>query len=203
MVIDRNKTALPDFFVPLARGIAVPSDLMLRKAARTRAFQELPVWVQLLPYTFKTQLSLKCALCVEKVGDLWTIGRARADEAGNYQTEVLVFRFGSTPIFTRTYCEAMYLAECCSREPMSGLMWVDSQPLGSEDDAMADARERRIREALACCHPSRAARFEQYLDGLTGVQRRRLHRRARKSSRREPHSTAGRSTSRRCRVLDA
>ena len=60
----------------------------------------------------------------------------------------LVHNFGSTPILTRTYQEATYLAEFCYQNgPPSGLSWVNECP----DDikgAIDYALQRRKGELL-------------------------------------------------------
>ena len=73
----------------------------------------------------------------------WVIERRVADV-----DEVLVFNFGSTPIFTRGYQSAMRLAMYCNgNNPPHGLRWIKETP----DDcpgAIEFARKRRIDEAL-------------------------------------------------------
>jgi hypothetical protein len=68
-----------------------------------------------------------------------------------YPNMTLVHIFGSTPILTRNYQSATYLAEFCFENgPPAGLGWVDECP----DDikgAIELAEKRRIDEALASC----------------------------------------------------
>jgi hypothetical protein len=60
----------------------------------------------------------------------------------------LVHNFGSTPVVTRTYQAATYLAEYCYfNGPPAGLRWVNECP----DDiggAIEYARQRRVDELL-------------------------------------------------------
>ena len=80
---------------------------------------------------------------------LWTIerwGRTRRYENAD---EVLVCQFGSTPIFTRSYQSAMYLAEYCQvNGPPHGLGWIAACP-DDKDGAIEFARQRREGEAAS------------------------------------------------------
>ena len=77
----------------------------------------------------------------------WTVERFRVDRRYTEITDVLVFDFGSTPIFCWDYKAAMYLAEYCqSKELRGGLRWVVACP-GDKDGAIEFARNRRINEA--------------------------------------------------------
>ena len=63
--------------------------------------------------------------------------------------ELLVFEFGSTPLFTRSCPAAMRLAMYCrENRPPSGLRWIKVCPT-NRDAAIELARQRRINEALA------------------------------------------------------
>lgn len=63
--------------------------------------------------------------------------------------KVLVFAFGSTLIFTRTYQPAIRLAGPCFWEPQQfGYRWVTMRSLNSEG-AVSFANERRADEANA------------------------------------------------------
>jgi hypothetical protein len=68
----------------------------------------------------------------------------------------LVHNFGSTPILTRTYQEATYLAEFCFKKgPLpTGLWWVHECP-DDMNDAIDFSLDRMVREARAA-HLGRA-----------------------------------------------
>jgi hypothetical protein len=68
----------------------------------------------------------------------------------------LVHNFGSTPILTRTYQAATYLAELCYWNDQAGLRWVNECP----DDisgAIEFALQRRIVEVVI--PPTRLSRL--------------------------------------------
>jgi hypothetical protein len=59
----------------------------------------------------------------------------------------LVHTFGSTPILTRNYQSATYLAEfCLLKGPPPGLRWVDERP-DDMNGAVDFSFDRRVREA--------------------------------------------------------
>jgi len=69
----------------------------------------------------------------------------------------LVHIFGSTPIITRTYQAATYLAEFCYfNGPPAGLRWVNECP-DNIGGAIDFAQARSINEAVAACLPRLAA----------------------------------------------
>src|SRR5262249_17779753 len=103
-VIDRSFT-IPDWFVPLARGVAIASDALLRKAGHHHGMNRPRGWVK-GSYTFtRTTGDTPRGLQHLRVWEcekprLWTV--ERLSESRPYRSdEVLVHQFGSTPIFTR------------------------------------------------------------------------------------------------------
>jgi hypothetical protein len=60
----------------------------------------------------------------------------------------LIYNFGSTPILTRNYQSATYLAEFCYLNgPPAGLRWVHECP-DDIDGAIEFAQQRRVNEAV-------------------------------------------------------
>jgi hypothetical protein len=163
-IIDRSEAKLPDCFVPLARGVSIASDALLRMVGHQHGMNRPRGWHK-LGYTFmrmtgETDKGLQ-DLRVRECGKLrlWTV--ERWNEKRPYQDfdEILVHEFGSTPIFTRSYQSAMRLAMYCHENgPPAGLRWIYACP---GKDAVEFARERRLDEALVC----RNAHQEDYLRG--------------------------------------
>jgi hypothetical protein len=133
-IIERNKTDLPDDFVPWAPGIVVASDYLLRAAGSRPGLAPPEGWSPGQPDVF-TKVMHGNRLMVRGCGEFWTVERET--------NEVLAFIFGSMPMFTRTCQAAMRLAEYCHprphegeihhprpREVASGLTWVVSTPSG-------------------------------------------------------------------------
>ena len=119
-VIDRSRLNLPDHVLPLARGGAIASAAFLHKAGyRCSNGQELPQH-HVAPGVLDIQPFRGAS--GEKMDGLWMV--LRANDAS---LETLVYRFGSTPIFTRTCVSAKHLAsycDCTPNELPSGLGWV-------------------------------------------------------------------------------
>jgi hypothetical protein len=158
-VIDRNKIKLPDWFVPLARGVAFASDALLLKAGYRRPSDRPPGWRKTNSDVFSKRTVLGKDMTVATLTvrqyedqDWWTIERYHENRKYEDITDVLVFRFGSTPIFCRNYQSAMQLAEYCQKNELpSGLCWVAAYP-DDKDEAIEFARKRRIREAGCTSH---------------------------------------------------
>lgn len=148
-VIDRDEARLPNWFVPLARGVAIASDALLRKAGHRDGLYRPRGWRETSPEYFVRNLDWNCYLLVRESDetDLWTIERLGASRRYNAD-EVLVHMFGSTPIFTRSYRSAMRLAmHCHANGPPSELRWIKAIPTNCEA-AIEFARKRRNDEAL-------------------------------------------------------
>src|SRR5277367_4715098 len=118
-VIDRNEAKLPDWFVPLARGIAIASDALLRQIGHRPGMRRPRGWFEANDDCFKRLIgwpgagSLFVRECEET--KLWTVERLGA--ARQYEVdEVLVFTFGWTPIFARSYKSAMRIAMHCHKK---------------------------------------------------------------------------------------
>lgn len=189
-VIDRHECGLPDWFVPLARGAAIADDVLLLKAQRSRGIYKWqpgyrvtlepsapvnrpgPYCVSKLPIqrgVFESDCVgpvdhpnyyPECLLVRQLMNQLWTIelwALGEFTEAG----QVLVHRFGSTPIVTRTLPQAQLLAAYCwENQPYwhsdghnwgslrGGLnfRWINACPTDYQV-AIEIARQRQIAEA--------------------------------------------------------
>lgn len=153
-VIDRSEIKLPDWFVPLARGVAIASDTLLRKAGYHHGSYRPHGWRKT-----KCDVFIKCAMADKDMSFAnltvrqyvnqrwWTVERYREGRKYENITDVLVFDFGSTPIFCWNHQAAMRLAEYCQLNgPPHGLSWVTAGP-DDKDGAIEFARKRRIDEA--------------------------------------------------------
>ena len=146
-VIDRDESRLPKWFVPLARGVAIASDALLRAAGHRDRMHRPRGWRETSPDNFVREIGWDSFLLVRESDEtgLWTVERLGADR--RYEVdEVLVFTFGWTPILTRSYQSAMRLAmHCHANGPPAGLRWIKTTP---NEAAIEIARKRRIDEAL-------------------------------------------------------
>jgi hypothetical protein len=147
-VLDRDEVGLCDFTMPLARGVAIPSDCLLRRVGlgsrRPRSWLEsckrdvFSGW----PKSDADCKFLKISLCGNR--GLWIIERF-----GGRSRENLVFLFGSTLILTHDHQSAKQLAEYChDNDPPSGLRWVADSPKDLQA-AIKFARQRRSNESAA------------------------------------------------------
>jgi hypothetical protein len=152
-VIDRKETQLPGKFAPLARGVIIASDHLLRRAGhRCGRFGAIDdgwrkTHAEHFPLTIgrKAFIRPEGELCVRQCGRLWTVERLgpyRWGEPENYQ--VLSFLFGSTPICTRSYTSAMRLAVHFEAHGLPLLRWIDEIPkaIRSKSITLANAKKR-------------------------------------------------------------
>jgi hypothetical protein len=148
-VIDRAKVDLPPWFIPLARGVAIGSDLLLYRADYRAGSYRPRGWTKFNSGVFNSGLTGSRRLRVRQVAgqNLWTVERYRPCSRSGDE-EVLVHVFGSTPIFTRNYQSAMRLAEYCDSRRLPGLKWVKIRPQNVEA-AIDHAKKRRNDEAVA------------------------------------------------------
>jgi hypothetical protein len=167
-VIDRSKTGLPEWFLPLARGAAIASDTLLRKVGHQHGMNPPRGWRKTDCDVFVRDIGpegrehLKC-LKVRQCNDqgLWTAERWSETRQCSNSDETVVYPFGSTPIFTRCSQSAIQLAQYSHENgPPAGLRWISACPKRCQD-AIEMARERRLDEALVC----RNAHQEDYLRG--------------------------------------
>ena len=154
-VLDRNAVVLPNWFLPLARGAAIASPYLLRRAGYRAGCHRARDWRKpTREQVFKDLRQYR--LIAIRCGNFWRIGLdvGAYRRPHGYTNYALVHFFGSTPILTRTYQEATYLAELCwPKEAPSGLSWVHECP-NDMSGAIEFARQRRVSEASL-----RATRF--------------------------------------------
>jgi hypothetical protein len=148
-VIDRSRLNLPDNVLPLARGGAIASTALLRKAGYRSGTRQLLPWRRVGRSDFEISLmpSSCRGLSVTKIGDLWMVGRS----SGTVYIDDLVYLFGSTPIFTRTCASAKHLAwycawHCTPNQLPSGLGWIRSVPKNYQQ-AVEFAKQRAKHES--------------------------------------------------------
>jgi hypothetical protein len=159
-VIDRSEIKLPDRFLQLARGVAIPSSYLLGRAGYRPGSRRPPGWYK--PH---------CDVLWKDIGPdslivrgycnqpLWAIERnGSPGRPHGHPNMALVHKFGSTPILARTYQAATYLAEFCyGNDPPAGLRWVDECP----DDMSGAVEFYRIRRIIEAVIPStRLSRLE-------------------------------------------
>jgi hypothetical protein len=153
-VIDRNNACLPDWFMPLAWGVAIASDELLREAGHRHGMRQPPGWRETTPHYFKYVIGgddWAPFLLVRESDEtgLWTI--ERLGPSSRYEVdEVLGHIFGGTLIFTRSYQSAMCLAmHCHTKEPPPGLRWIKAPPENEVKGVTEFARMRRFDERYA------------------------------------------------------
>ena len=153
-VIDRSIAHMPSWFLPLARGAAVPSSYLLRSAGYRPGAYRARGWKKCKPRPDREQelfkdLGRDC-LIVTRCKPFWriTMDRGVLSRPHNHPNFALVHMFGSTPILTRTYQEATYLAEHCYEKGSPGLWWVHECP-DDINGAIEFAQDRSINEAFA------------------------------------------------------
>jgi hypothetical protein len=165
-VIDRSEIRLPDWFLPLARGVAIASDALLLKSGYRRPSDRPLGWRKRQCDVFNKRavpgkdMSFD-TLAVRQYAHQrwWTIERYHEGRKYEDTTDVLVFVFGSTPMFCWNHQAAMRLAEYCQRNgPPPGLSWVPACP-DDKAGAIEFARKRRIDEA----HYASNAELENHL----------------------------------------
>jgi hypothetical protein len=157
-VIDRDESDLPEWYVPLARGVAIASNYLLQQVGWPGSYPSKD-WYRLSPYVFKLPGS-PYRLYSRECAGLWTVERTGPTCREAHSDEVLVHRVGSTPVFTREYQSAILLAEHSHvNAPPYELRWIKACPIDHEG-AIALARKRRLDEALARqnAHPAQNQR---------------------------------------------
>ena len=118
-VIERKNTQLKADFVPWAPGIVIASDYLLRTAGYTStASHRPPRWRKHRRWGYFR----KGPIVVRKRDEFWFVESAFGD--------VLVFRYGSMPICTRTHQAAMKLAEHYLKRSQYTFNWLPLQPDG-------------------------------------------------------------------------
>ncbi len=151
-VIDRSEIDLPEWFLPLARGVAIASPYLLSMVGCGAGSRRPRGWRSTDPHVFSRRLDRRTTLVVRRCDNLnlWSAERWRAEPPTAKSDEVLVFRFGLTPIFARKYQGAMYLAEYCTlHDPPGGLHWVVACPFIRMPDHLL-ATCLRVQELYQC-----------------------------------------------------
>jgi hypothetical protein len=149
-VIDRSKIKLPDRFVPLARGVAIPSPHLLGRSGYRPGSRRPPGWCKPHCDVLWKDIGPDSLIVRGYQGQpLWQVERNGSPRRPHgHPNMTLVHLFGSTPILTRNYQSASYLAEFCYQNgPPAGLRWVNECP----DDisgAIEFALQRHIGELL-------------------------------------------------------
>jgi hypothetical protein len=148
-VLDRRQARLPNWYLP-SRGAAIASPYLLRMAGYRTGRHRVRGWRKNNAEELYKDLG-RDRLIVTRCAPFWRIGWdvGALSRPHNYANFALVHNFGSTPIVTRSYQEATYLAEFCwLKRPPLGLCWVHECP----DDvhgATEFAHQRRIDELLS------------------------------------------------------
>ena len=127
-VVDRSQLSLRDNLFPLARGGAIASRSLLRKAGYRSGARQSQRWLYSRRggrFTLPLYQQYTRAITVAKFGALWMPGRCD----GTALIENLVFIFGWTPVLTRTCASAKQLAWDCSQNGLpSGMRWMRGIP---------------------------------------------------------------------------
>jgi hypothetical protein len=153
-VIGRDEAGLPDWFVPLARGVAIAGDRLLHVAGNDRGVRRPLGWRKTKPGYFKKEIGWDNFLLVRDCvkSGLWTVERLGPWRQSQVD-EVLVFTFGWTPIFTRTYQAAMRLAmHCQANGPPFQCRWFKAD-FERDKEAVEIARQRKKDEAVRAIQP--------------------------------------------------
>lgn len=148
-VVDRRDCGFfADWLVPLARGAAIASHALLRQAGHHNGMHRPRDWRKVSRHYYSRRIGGEgfCwlnTLVVRRCDkhDWWLIERRVADV-----DQILVCRFGSTPIVTTSYASAMRLAMHCNIDnPPHGLRWIKQAPDDCEG-AIEFAYEREVNE---------------------------------------------------------
>jgi hypothetical protein len=145
-VLDRKSADLPDWFVPLARGAAIPSRYLLRRAGYGLGWRRPPGWRKEGRAGELFKAYREC-LIVTPCGPFWRIEREGTLHRPHFHINMtLAHFFGSTPILAPNAEAAICLAEFCFLNGLpSGLCWAQGCP----DDvtgAIQYAQQRCINE---------------------------------------------------------
>lgn len=132
-VITRQECKLWDEFVPNARGAAIASLYLLKRVGYKPGMKRLSTWRGRKRGGWIQRIASDGARLVVRSGRetrLWTVERIPdTGVIAPVYGDILVFIFGSTPIYTRTCEAAMRLADYCHKNgPPSGLRWVKTVP---------------------------------------------------------------------------
>jgi hypothetical protein len=157
-VIDRSETELPAYCVPLARGVAVASDALVHRAGYRSGSPRPRRWLPLRAdcsrgwdgVALVSEARHGDLLYTRRYGDLWNVEWATQ----GMLPQILVARFGSTPLVSRTCHEAMRLGALCLSAPPDGLCWVSASGCDRSEHLIELAKERTVNEAGGRCDTS-------------------------------------------------
>jgi hypothetical protein len=116
-VLNRKDVRTPDWEVPLARGYAIASRILLRQAGRQSRTQYSRGWRQGKMYFVRENGPHQLYVTQYYNQDLWAISRRLPFLSMQEGNEMLVFLFGSTPMLTRTCQSAIDLADLSADRP--------------------------------------------------------------------------------------
>ena len=87
-VIDRDEARLPNWFVPLARGVAIASDALLRKVDHRPGMRRPRGWRETSPEYFVWNIDWNSFLLVRESDEtgLWTVERLLEERAVMWMT---------------------------------------------------------------------------------------------------------------------
>ena len=148
-VISREAACLPDWFVPSARGVVVASAELLSQVGHRNGKHRPRGWLETSPDYFLYPLTCESSLLVRECENtnLWTIERLNSTRSYEVD-EVLAFKFGWTPIFTRSYQSAMRLAMRSHTNGPPSLRWINT-PQNDMKSVIEFAKKRRFDEGYA------------------------------------------------------
>ena len=153
-VLDRDLIELPDWLVPLARGVATPSPYLLRQAGYSRRYRRPPGWSRNPDGSLYRPTRYDDCLLVIPSGSLWRIEREGTPyRPHRYINHPLAHVFGPTPILARNVQAAICLIEHYDLNGVpAGLTWAHGCP----DDvrgAVEYAKQRRVDEGVVTRDP--------------------------------------------------
>jgi hypothetical protein len=124
-ILYRNQLPLPDWFVPPAHGVVIPSRYYMSKYVGFNASTyQSRGWRPIKRADGYVKERRAHRYLTRRCGSLFSVERSQ--EAGWGFGAALAYRFSSTPVFTLTVEEAQFLAEL--KQPPSSLRWVDLRP---------------------------------------------------------------------------
>jgi hypothetical protein len=151
-IVDREDCGFfPDWFTPLARGVAIAAPALLEKAGYRQGMRRPCDWTKWDPDVYSLRLGYtegadsSNALIVRRCDKhpWWMIERRLADVE-----QVLVCKFGSTPILAPDYKSAMCLAmHCNANKSPDDVRWIKFSPDNSES-VKEFARQRLVMETV-------------------------------------------------------
>ena len=126
-ILDRDELPLPDWFVPPAHGVVIPSRYyMSNYVGFDASIYQSRGWRPIKRVCGYEKRGTNYRYLTRPCGDLFSVERSQG-RCLNYGA-VLAYYFSSTPVFTRTLKEAQYLAQLKELPLSSGLRWVTLRP---------------------------------------------------------------------------